>query len=236
MSIARKVVVITGAASGIGKAIADGFHADGARVVGVDVAEPAAASDYPMIPCDVSDEAMIGGVIRNVAETHGRLDVLFNNAGLGFRVPILSHEPGQFEKLIAVNLFGPYYGIRAALPLMKAQGGGHIVNTLSRAAEVGGKGFAAYGASKGGLYTLTRAAAREALEDGILVNGLIPGPTKSGMNPNAPQDPADVYPTAKWLAGFGPGDPTGRVFWNEQEYLIYDEANVAFDREVRPPA
>ncbi|WP_416897145.1 MAG: SDR family NAD(P)-dependent oxidoreductase [Minwuia sp.] len=234
MSVQGKIIVITGAASGIGRAIAEGFHADGAVVLGADVAGMDGDWPFEMVRCDVADEAQVKALIDGAAERHGRLDVLFNNAGLGFRVPVGEHAPGQFEKLIAVNLFGPYYGIRAALPVMKAQGGGHIVNTLSRAAEVGGKGFAAYGASKGGLYTLTRSAAREALDDGILVNGLIPGPTKSGMNPNAPQDPADVYPTARWLAGFGPGDPTGRVFWNEQEYRIYDEANVAFDREIRP--
>lgn len=229
-----KVIVITGAASGIGRAIAEGFHADGALVIGADVSGLEEDWPFEMRRCDVSDEAQVTALIDGAVGDHGRLDVLFNNAGIGFRVGIEDHEPGQFEKLIAVNLFGPYYGMRAALPVMRRQGHGHIVNTLSRAAEVGGKGFAAYGASKGGLYSLTRSAAREALDSGILVNGLIPGPTKSGMNPKAPQDPAEVYPTAKWLAGFGPDDPTGRVFWNMQEYPIFDETNAAFDREVRP--
>lgn len=234
MSVAGKVIIVTGAASGIGRAMAEGFHADGATVIGADVSGLEENWPFEMRRCDVSDAAEVSGLIEGAAEAHGRLDVLFNNAGLGFRTSIGDHLPGQFEKLIAVNLFGPYYGIRAALPVMRAQGGGHIVNTLSRAAEIGGKGFAAYGASKAALYTLTRSAAREALDSSILVNGLIPGPTKSGMNPKAPQDPADVYPTAKWLAGFEPDDPTGRVFWNMQEYAIFDEENAAFDREVRP--
>jgi meso-butanediol dehydrogenase/(S,S)-butanediol dehydrogenase/diacetyl reductase len=234
VSAADRVVLVTGAASGIGRAIADGFQRDGATVIGADIAEPDAAPAFEFHRCDVSDEAQVRGLVDGVADHHGRLDVLFSNAGLGFRIGIEAHEPGQFERLIAVNLFGPYYGLRAALPVMRAQGGGHVINTLSRAAEVGGKGFAAYASSKAGLYALTRSAAREALPDGVLVNGLIPGPTRSGMNPKAPQDPADVYPTARWMAGFGRDGPTGRVFWNRQEYRIFDEANAAFDREVRP--
>lgn len=234
MNVSGKVIVVTGAASGIGRAIAEGFHGDGATVVGVDVTGPESGWPFAMMRCDVSDNVAIQNLIEGVAAQHGRLDILFNNAGLGFRVGIEEHAPDQFEHLIRVNLMGPYYGMRAALPIMRAQGGGHVINTLSRAAEIGGKGFGAYGASKAGLYTLTRAAAREALNDGILVNGLIPGPTRSGMNPKAPQDPEDVYPTAKWLAGFGSDDPTGRVFWNMQEYLLFDENNAAFDREVRP--
>jgi NAD(P)-dependent dehydrogenase (short-subunit alcohol dehydrogenase family) len=229
-----KVIVITGAASGIGRAMAERFHADGAVVVGADVSGLENNWPFEMEQCDVSDETQVIALIDGVVTRHGKLDVLFNNAGLGFHVPIADCEPGQFERLISVNLYGPYYGIRTAIPVMRAQGSGHIINTLSRAAEVGGKGFGAYGASKAGLYTLTRSAAREAHADGILVNGLIPGPTRSGMNPKAPQDPADVYPTARWLAGFGAGDPTGRVFWNMQEYLIFDEDNEAFSREVRP--
>lgn len=234
MSVAGKVIIVTGAASGIGRAIAEGLHADGATVVGADVSGLDLDWPFGMRRCDVSDETQVRDLIDSTARDHGRLDVLFNNAGLGFRVAVEDHDAGQFERLIAVNLFGPYYGVRAALPLMREQGGGHIINTLSRAAEMGGKGFGAYGASKAGLYTLTRSAAREAIADNVLVNGLIPGPTKSGMNPKAPQDPADVYPTAQWLCGFGPDDPTGRVFWNIQEYLIFNEANAAFDREVRP--
>lgn len=233
MSVSGRIIVITGAASGIGRAMAEGFHADGATVIGADVSGAADAWPFEMVQCDVSDETQVNALMSGVVRKHGQLDLLFNNAGLGFRVGIGDHKAGQFERLIGVNLFGPYYGIRAALPVMRAQGGGHIINTLSRAAEVGAKGFAAYGASKAALYTLTRSAARETLTDGILVNGLIPGPTRSGMNPKAPQDPAEVYPTAAWLAGFGPDDPTGRIFWNMQEYRIFDEDNAAFDREIR---
>lgn len=77
-----------------------------------------------------------------------------------------------------------------------------------------------------------RTAAREMLGTGVRINGLIPGPTRSGMNPKAPQDPADVYPTARWMVETGAGDQTGRVFWNQQEYLMFDEGNVTFKREI----
>ena len=137
-----------------------------------------------------------------------------------------------FERLIRVNLVGPFLAMQVAMPLMQDQGGGHIINTLSRAGEAGGEGFGAYGASKAGLYTLMRTAAREMLGTGVRINGLIPGPTRSGMNPKAPQDPADVYPTARWMVETGAGDQTGRVFWNQQEYLMFDEGNVTFKREI----
>lgn len=234
--VAGQVILVTGAASGIGKALVEGFLADGARVVAVDVDEAglaALAHDKLLAHvADVSDPEASANMIRLAADHFGRLDVLFNNAGLGVRAPLVDHAPAAFERLIRVNLVGPFLAMQAAMPMMAEQGGGHIINTLSRAGEAGGKGFGAYGASKAGLYTLMRTAAREMLGTGVRVNGLIPGPTRSGMNPKAPQDPADVYPTARWMVETGAGDQTGRVFWNMQEYLMFDEGNVTFSREI----
>ena len=234
--VAGQVILVTGAASGIGKALVEGFLADGARVVAVDVDEAGLAvlahDNLLAHVADVSDPEASANMIRLAADHFGRLDVLFNNAGLGVRAPLIDHAPAEFERLIRVNLVGPFLAMQAAMPMMAEQGGGHIINTLSRAGEAGGKGFGAYGASKAGLYTLMRTAAREMLGTGVRVNGLIPGPTRSGMNPKAPQDPADVYPTARWMVETGAGDQTGRVFWNMQEYLMFDEGNVTFSREI----
>lgn len=234
--VAGQVILVTGAASGIGKALVEGFLADGARVVAVDVDEAGLATlahdNLLAHVADVSEPEASANMIRLAADHFGRLDVLFNNAGLGVRAPLVDHAPAAFERLIRVNLVGPFLAMQAAMPMMAEQGGGHIINTLSRAGEAGGKGFGAYGASKAGLYTLMRTAAREMLGTGVRVNGLIPGPTRSGMNPKAPQDPADVYPTARWMVETGAGDQTGRVFWNMQEYLMFDEGNVTFSREI----
>ncbi len=234
--VADQVILITGAASGIGKALVEGFLADGARVMAVDVDDAGLATltgeNLLAHVADVSDPEAVANMIRLAVTHFGRLDVLFNNAGIGVRAPLVDHAPADFERLIRVNLVGPFLAMQVAMPLMQDQGGGHIINTLSRAGEAGGKGFGAYGASKAGLYTLMRTAAREMLGTGVRINGLIPGPTRSGMNPKAPQDPADVYPTARWMVETGAGDQTGRVFWNRQEYLMFDEGNVTFKREI----
>lgn len=234
--VADQVILITGAASGIGKALVEGFLADGASVMAVDVDEAGLATlkgDRLLAHvADVSDAEAVANMIGLAVSHFGRLDVLFNNAGIGVRAPLVDHAPADFERLIRVNLVGPFLAMQVAMPLMQQQGGGHIINTLSRAGEAGGAGFGAYGASKAGLYTLMRTAAREMLGTGVRINGLIPGPTRSGMNPKAPQDPADVYPTARWMVETGAGDQTGRVFWNRQEYLMFDEGNVTFKREI----
>ncbi len=235
-AVEDQVILITGAASGIGKALVEGFLTDGARVMAVDVDEAGLATlkggRLLAHVADVSDAEAVANMIRLAVTHFGRLDVLFNNAGIGVRVPLVDHAPADFERLIRVNLVGPFLAMQVAMPLMQGQGGGHIINTLSRAGEAGGAGFGAYGASKAGLYTLMRTAAREMLGTGVRINGLIPGPTRSGMNPKARQDPADVYPTARWMVETGAGDQTGRVFWNQQEYLMFDEGNVTFKREI----
>ncbi|MDF1722182.1 MAG: SDR family NAD(P)-dependent oxidoreductase [Minwuia sp.] len=236
MSVAGKVILITGAASGIGKALVEGFLADGAMVMAVDLDEAglAALSGDNLLAhmADVSDAEASANMVLLAASHFGQLDALFNNAGIGVRARVTEHDPVDFERLIQVNLIGPFLAMRVAMPMMAAQGDGHIINILSRAGEAGATGLGAYGASKAGLYTLTRTAAREMLGTGVRINGLIPGPTKSGMNPKAPQDPADVYPTARWMVETGADGQTGRVFWNRQEYLMFDEGNVSFSREI----
>ncbi|MEC9345483.1 MAG: SDR family oxidoreductase [Pseudomonadota bacterium] len=236
MSVAGKSIIVTGAASGIGRALALGFAADGARVLAVDInGDDLAGVQAPGLETrvvDVTDLAQVEAMVARAVEAFGRLDVLFNNAGLGYRVGVTDHAPDQFERLVRVNLFGPYYGIRAAIPVMRAQGGGHIVSTHSRAAEAGMANFSAYASSKAGLFALTRAAARETLGTGVRINGLIPGPTRSGMMKNAEQAPESVYPTARWLAEMGNDGPTGKVFWNQKEYRLFEEGNGAFRREI----
>ena len=224
-------IVITGAASGIGRALALGFLADGAHVIGADVQPCPEVGDAGALvrEVDVADSAQVFGLIAFAREQTGRVDVLFNNAGYGTRARIEELEAGAFERLVAVHLFGALHGLRAVLPVMRAQGYGRIINTLSRAAEINGPLGAPYAAAKAALWSLTRSAAAENRDLDILVNGLIPGPTNTaiwGRPMPRMQDPAVVYPTARMLATLPAGGPSGQVFWNEKPYPLMDPANA----------
>lgn len=225
-----RTIVITGAASGIGRALALGFLADGARVVGADLqpcAEVAEAGGL-VREVDVADAEQVHALIGFARERTGRVDVLFSNAGYGTRGRIEDLEPGAFEGLVAVHLFGAVHGLRAALPVMREQGHGRVIHTLSRAAEINGPLGAPYAAAKAALWSLTRSAAAENRDVDILVNGLIPGPTDTGIwgRPMpALQGPEAVYPTARMLATLPAGGPSGEVFWNQKPYPLMDPAN-----------
>ncbi|MGA0600975.1 SDR family oxidoreductase [Caulobacter sp. KR2-114] len=224
--IAGRTVIITGAGGGIGEALALGFLADGARVVGADVdlsgLERLAARGVVTRRCDVTVEAEVRALIAAAQAETGRVDVLFNNAGLGHRHRIDEIPDGLFERMAQVSLFGPFYAIRAALPVMRAQGYGRVVNMISRGAEARAPGWAGYASAKAGLFALTRVAAAETQGADILVNAMIPGPTRSGMNQGPGlQEPAAVYPHARWMASLPSGGPNGEVFWNSKPYALF---------------
>ena len=216
---------MTGVAGGIGRALAEGFLGDGATVVGVDLRAddmaPVADAGCIVEEGDVSDPTVMERVVKRAVAETGRVDVLINNAGVGISRTIEEHDDDEFERILRINLFGPYYGLRSALPAMRAQGYGRVINVVSRHAEFNPAGFAAYGSSKAALWALTRSVAREVGDHDILVNALIPGPTVSGMNPNGTQEPAAVYPTARMLATLPAGGPSGRCFWDCAEYRMY---------------
>ncbi|MHA2391932.1 MAG: SDR family NAD(P)-dependent oxidoreductase [Promethearchaeota archaeon] len=232
MDLKSMTICITGAASGIGHAISLGFLEDGAKVVAVDI------NSEGLIPLkkkgaitknvDVTDYSQVKGMVETAADETGRLDVLFNNAGVARVRDIHEFKVDEYEKVIRVNVFGPVYGIRAAIPIMRTQNFGRIINTVSRAAEAGNNSMSPYNSSKAALWSITRTAAVENIDYDILVNGMIPGPTKSGMMPQG-QDPRVVYPSAKWMATLPTGGPTGKVFWNRKEYIMFSKENIAYN-------
>lgn len=183
--LAGRVALVTGAASGIGLAIARGFALAGAQVVISDVRPAAAevaagelrAAGYPVrgIGCDVTDEAQVRSSIEEVERSFGRLDILVNNAGLQ-HVSLIEEFPTDiFQRIVQVMLVGPFLGIKHAFPLMKRQGYGRILNIASINGLVGFAGKAAYNSAKHGVIGLTKVAALEGAAHGITVNALCPG-------------------------------------------------------------
>jgi NAD(P)-dependent dehydrogenase (short-subunit alcohol dehydrogenase family) len=236
-----RTVVITGAASGIGRALAFGFLDDGAVVVGTDVnvdgLQPIAEAGALTQRTDVSVDADVRAMIDRAVSESGRVDVLINNAGFGAQCPVEDLADGAFERMIAVHLFGCIYGMRAAIPIMRRQHHGRIINVISRAAEGGAPNNSAYGAAKAAMWAASRSAAAEVRDGGILVNMLFPGMTNTaiwGRDMPGMQDPSAAYPTARMLAALPADGPTGEVFYREQPYRMFDPANaelLARDRE-----
>jgi len=223
-----KTIIITGAASGLGRAWTLGFLKEGARVAALDVnAESLSnlkAVGAMTYVCDVMEEETVRQVFAEVLESTGRIDVLFNNAGIGINRLFLNVPEGEFERHIAIHLYGAVYGMRAALPVMKAQGYGRIINTISRAAEIAGPRNAAYAAAKAALWATSRSVSAELENENILINMLIPGPTNTAIwgrdMPNM-QSPEVTFPTAKMLATLPNDGPRGEVYWDEKPYPLF---------------
>ncbi|MFM2114415.1 MAG: hypothetical protein RI908_156 [Actinomycetota bacterium] len=187
-----KVTLITGAASGLGRVAAEIFAREGARVVVADVVDGSAAVEgirsaggiASFVHCDVTDEASVTAAVRHAVDTHGSLDVMYNNAGVMLTddddpvaTPLVT-----YERTMDINVKGVLLGCRAAIPVMQAQGRGSIINVASFVAHMGAATpQVAYTASKGAVLAMTREIAVIYARQGIRANALCPGPVMTPL-------------------------------------------------------
>jgi NAD(P)-dependent dehydrogenase (short-subunit alcohol dehydrogenase family) len=186
-----KVAIVTGAGSGMGRASARLFAAEGAKVV---CADRSGAQDDTAgeiggaalaVQADVSDSAQVKAMVNAAVSTFGRLDVLFNNAGFGGAyAPLVDVDEETFDRIVATNFKGVYLGMRHAIPAMIANGGGSIVNTTSAASLVGMKNLSIYGGAKGAVVLMSKSAALDYAAHGIRINCVCPASTSRRRRPS----------------------------------------------------
>ncbi len=212
MTLQDKLAVVTGAASGIGRATAIALGTAGARVIVADINHDQGEATMAelrgrggtadFIAVDMTDAASIAAFADAAQARHGAVDILVNGAGWGRTHPFWEGTPELWTKLVALNLVGPMTLAKALLPRMMERKSGRIVNVASDAGRVGSLGETVYAAAKGGLIAFTKSLARETARYGINVNCVCPGPTDTPLLRAVPEGHLEAFKKAIPLRRF----------------------------------
>ncbi|MPY85297.1 MAG: SDR family oxidoreductase [Actinophytocola sp.] len=216
-ALENRTALVVGGGSGIGRAIAEAFEREGARVAVADRANAPVA-------VDVTDEDSVRATVGEVTRELGRIDVLVNSAGILTEAPLVEMDAATWAETIAVDLTGVFLCCRHVVPGMVARGFGRVINIASQLGIKGGRSLSHYAAAKAGVIGLTKSLALEVAEHGVLVNAIAPGPIETPMVAGITDDwkaakraelplgrfgtPDEVAPTAVLLAS----DPGGNLF------------------------
>ena len=208
-----RVAVVTGAARGIGAAIAERLASEGARVAIADVDEAAANEQAARmggsafgIGVDVTDPESVQAMVETIVARENRLDILVNNAGIsGVTVPLAEYPLDEWRRVLSIDLDGVFYCCRAAVPHMTARGYGRIVNVSSIAGKEGNPNLSAYSAAKAGVIGLTKSLGKELATSGVLVNCITPAVIATAMNTTVSEE------TLRYMLSKIPMGRTGEV-------------------------
>ncbi len=209
MRLKDKVAIVTGGASGIGKAMCKALAGEGANVVVVDLdgqkgkeAAKEIGGKSISLQADVTSSASMNKMAEEVDSQFGRIDILINNVGVRITKPFLDHTDADWNTMIQTNLTGPFLCSRAVVPFMKRAGKGRIINTASIASFVGRPNRVAYVSAKAGLLGMTRAMAIDLGPMGITCNAIAPGSINSPMNASQAADAENDWgketPMGRW--------------------------------------
>jgi meso-butanediol dehydrogenase/(S,S)-butanediol dehydrogenase/diacetyl reductase len=217
-----KIVVITGAAGGIGKATAKKFAEAGAKITMVDVNQQALEQaakeiglkegEYLLVAADVTKESDVKRYVDETKTKFGRIDIFFNNAGIEGKFGFIKDTDAEnLSKVLDVNVKGVYFGLKHVIPVMTEQKSGAIINTASVAGLSGSPGMAPYVTSKHAVIGLTKCAALEVADQGVRVNAICPAPIntrmmrsiEAGASPDAPEAAKEMYAQAVPMKRYG---------------------------------